>query len=712
MSDKRRRRIQNSDDSEGSEGEDEVKVDKVGGDDLDTEKDEGVDSAPEQGDSEYESADDDIEIVDENLNNKEDELNGGGEEPYPGIERQEGDGEETPSSPTTLDDDEDKKNPQYIPKRGMFYEHDDRIDPADEVEGEEGEGDEEKPDLKKKIWKSDGAEKWGHDKFMEMEQTPKNQDELVAAYGYDIRNEDNAPRARRRRRYGRGPNKYTRNWEDEDAYVKPAAPRGRGVAPVRGVTRGGKSVMIEDFPALPNKDEVEEEEEEDFEREPMKREKSMTEIKSERKPEFKREKSTPEFKTNRERDDRNRNNRNSREREDESFQTRRGRGRGDFFGGRGGDSHGGGRGQGFGRGRGRDDQFSGRGGGRGGRGGYGQHDDRGFDQPRGGRGGRGGFDDRGRGGGDRRMREENNRNYQGGVNDNEHRGGGRGRGGRGRGRGMEDRHHEGGIGNRRQTDQGSSVKSDDLSDDVAHMDLNKDNENSNGNRGAKRYSNQRRGGPDHSNVNHNLQEMYAEGIDPSLCSGPPSGPPFQTPMSNTRLSMNTAVSQSGMGTVPASFIAPSQAILNYGPQFQVPVTAVSLGLGAVVTTGLPLTAIPNLNGTITTGVGMPLMAADPMLLAAAHGPDSFTDVRGGVTYFNPTAQNFLPQRQVSKRAKAPIAIVDPSQMQRGNSVPKEEAAIKQDINLNGLKKEDSLPLQIESNIASSESTSSELTAEQ
>jgi len=42
-------------------------------------------------------------------------------------------------------------------------------------------------------------------------------------------------------------------------------------------------------------------------------------------------------------------------------------------------------------------------------------------------------------------------------------------------------------------------------------------------------------------------------------------------------------------------------------------------------------------------------------------PDNFADVRGGVTYFNPTAQNFLPQRQVTKRAKAPIAIVDPSQ---------------------------------------------------
>ena len=24
------------------------------------------------------------------------------------------------------DDDEDKKNPQYIPKKGMFYEHDNR----------------------------------------------------------------------------------------------------------------------------------------------------------------------------------------------------------------------------------------------------------------------------------------------------------------------------------------------------------------------------------------------------------------------------------------------------------------------------------------------------------------------------------------------------------------------------------------------------------
>ncbi|KAG5861180.1 hypothetical protein JTB14_010346 [Gonioctena quinquepunctata] len=41
------------------------------------------------------------------------------------LEREEGDGQE--SVPTRkVDDDEDKKNPQYIPKRGNFYEHDDR----------------------------------------------------------------------------------------------------------------------------------------------------------------------------------------------------------------------------------------------------------------------------------------------------------------------------------------------------------------------------------------------------------------------------------------------------------------------------------------------------------------------------------------------------------------------------------------------------------
>ncbi|CAH0550826.1 unnamed protein product [Brassicogethes aeneus] len=139
------------------------------------------------------------------------------------LEREEGDGQESAPS-KKVDDDEDKKNPQYIPKRGTFYEHDDRT--ADDIEKSEAAAEAEKVDKdgKKKVWQ-DKKEKWSHDKFNNDDQAPKSRSELIAIYGYDIRNEEGAPRARRRRRYGRGPNKYTRNWEDEDAYNKPAPPR-------------------------------------------------------------------------------------------------------------------------------------------------------------------------------------------------------------------------------------------------------------------------------------------------------------------------------------------------------------------------------------------------------------------------------------------------------------------------------------------------------
>lgn len=98
-----------------------------------------------------------------------------------------------------LDDDEDRKNPQFIPKKGYFYEHDDRTkieDEAVEVE-EEPVKKEEKP---KKP--TDGMDRWTHDKFDDSEQAPKSREELTNLYGYDIRSEDQPPRARRRRRYG------------------------------------------------------------------------------------------------------------------------------------------------------------------------------------------------------------------------------------------------------------------------------------------------------------------------------------------------------------------------------------------------------------------------------------------------------------------------------------------------------------------------------
>lgn len=64
-------------------------------------------------------------------------------------------------------------------------------------EDEEAAKKEEKP---KKPTES--ANKWTHDKFDESEQAPKSREELTTAYGYDIRGEDQPPRARRRRRYG------------------------------------------------------------------------------------------------------------------------------------------------------------------------------------------------------------------------------------------------------------------------------------------------------------------------------------------------------------------------------------------------------------------------------------------------------------------------------------------------------------------------------
>ncbi|XP_017472535.1 PREDICTED: protein CASC3 isoform X1 [Rhagoletis zephyria] len=135
--------------------------------------------------------------------------------------------------------DEDRSNPQYIPKRGTFYEHDDRtaegeaerVVNLDEIgEAQDGCVGSAKPPQSPTIshasktmkkWQSASAvERWSHDRFDASEQAPKSRAELVSSYGYDIRTEDAPPRARRRRRYGRGPSKYSRNWEDESAYLK------------------------------------------------------------------------------------------------------------------------------------------------------------------------------------------------------------------------------------------------------------------------------------------------------------------------------------------------------------------------------------------------------------------------------------------------------------------------------------------------------------
>ncbi|RWS24267.1 protein CASC3-like isoform X2, partial [Leptotrombidium deliense] len=195
-------------------------------------------------------------------------------EGYVEGERQQGDGQESgdqSGSPDDLDDDEDKRNPQYIPKRGAFYEHDDRMVAAvEEVEkvpeepiiiAKNTESFEKAPNKKgKKLWAE--SDKWSHDLFNEDEQKPKSRDEVYSTYGYDIRNEDTAPKARRRRRYARGPTKYTRNWQDEDAYSKTKPERRNSQSGSEKETSREMSsrrprrpaFKKDDFPELPSKD--------------------------------------------------------------------------------------------------------------------------------------------------------------------------------------------------------------------------------------------------------------------------------------------------------------------------------------------------------------------------------------------------------------------------------------------------------------------------
>ncbi|CAG2183335.1 unnamed protein product, partial [Oppiella nova] len=169
-------------------------------------------------DNEYEDMDESDECSVESDN---DGVNKENEDENEDRERQQGDGEESNDSQSAqkdknLDQDEDKRNPQYIPKRGPFYEHDDRNEmvaqEASEVPEEVKEPttttttEEETPTKPiviaktpkepetnkkvKKVWVE--RERWGHDLFKEDEQTPKSKDELVNTYGYDIRTEDNA----------------------------------------------------------------------------------------------------------------------------------------------------------------------------------------------------------------------------------------------------------------------------------------------------------------------------------------------------------------------------------------------------------------------------------------------------------------------------------------------------------------------------------------
>ncbi|XP_051570828.1 protein CASC3 isoform X2 [Myxocyprinus asiaticus] len=137
-------------------------------------------------------------------------------------ERQSGDGQESTDDPENksasiggqkLDDDEDRKNPAYIPRKGLFFEHD--------VRGQAQE--EERPKGRhRKLWKDEG--RWEHDKFREEEQAPKSREELIALYGYDIRNGTGPSEERsyrtRKPRYAGSPNREPRRHRDGEKSVR------------------------------------------------------------------------------------------------------------------------------------------------------------------------------------------------------------------------------------------------------------------------------------------------------------------------------------------------------------------------------------------------------------------------------------------------------------------------------------------------------------
>merc|ERR1712131_400075 len=138
------------------------------------------------------------------------------------------DGEEEGEEGDEADDaenaneDEDERHPAYIPRKGLFFLHDDRIDndyPEGvtgpkmdlEVEQEEKEEDEERvekesepeetlqpaedeemdPEEERAMRAARKAErmieKWSHDKYDDDLQLPRTQQELVDRYGFDIR---------------------------------------------------------------------------------------------------------------------------------------------------------------------------------------------------------------------------------------------------------------------------------------------------------------------------------------------------------------------------------------------------------------------------------------------------------------------------------------------------------------------------------------------
>ncbi|ESN91827.1 hypothetical protein HELRODRAFT_165909 [Helobdella robusta] len=132
-----------------------------------------------------EEDDDDDDVNSQNLDDEPLELNG---------KRYCGDGEEQPTNSEAKDDDEDRKNPAYVPRKGAFFEHDLRRGGEEEIVHKKTENN-SKTKFKSRsasrtsrlsAWNGEQG-KWEHDRFDEKSQRPKSVHELVTIYGFNIR---------------------------------------------------------------------------------------------------------------------------------------------------------------------------------------------------------------------------------------------------------------------------------------------------------------------------------------------------------------------------------------------------------------------------------------------------------------------------------------------------------------------------------------------
>ena len=146
-------------------------------------------------------------------------------------------------------------------------------------------------------------------------------------------------------------------------------------------------------------------------------------------------------------------------------------------------------------------------------------------------------------------------------------------------------------------------------------------------------------------------------------NGPPPDAPF---LSVTSASAVGPIPTQAAGSTP--YINPATGgVLNYGPPPPVPYATVPVPLVHPNTEALAMIAATQHLNQVPAFVPSPAVAVSTqeqvLLAAAAASGQGYAEVRGGVTYFHPQATASLRATPVSKRPKAAIPIVDPSQVE-------------------------------------------------